>query len=614
MTQTATSPQRKPLLDEASFQQLLSAAYVLQEHNDRLRAKEVHSDFAKNLSAIVETQKLIQTLQLDLEAAAKLVAERAQKITSASGAAIGMIEKGQLVYRAGTGSASVDQGTRMAPDASLSSDCLSKGNAVNYPDALASGSTHTQLFRERGVKAFVAVPVYHAGQVAGVLELRFARPNAFRESDLRTAELMAGLLSEAMVTAARMKWKDALASERQSMLEALERIKPQLERLGTETSTGELEAGSLRAPSGAPAWQKSEPPVDTGDACSVCGSAFFSKSESFCGICGTARVLASPPADVPGASNKLETPWLTPYGAETPSNGNSAASTEGRTGTNESGWPASLQELIELSAIQQDPAAGLEKFLEKYEAAKTEPQRAQAPPATVSPEPQPAPPVRNDFIPGSGPVTVPTSDPRLVSDHFVPPVPVAPKPVVPKSEAMVVPDSDALRIIPAEQPAKLQPYPWGSAKKAQQWLETVKVQQGPKAQWLAHQWQTRRANIYLGFAVLILIMVISGWGIRSNPTTAAGNGSPVQSAQNHAPAQPNLTLFEKLLVSLGLAEAPPAPVYMGNPDTEVWVDVHTALYHCPGSDLYGKTPDGRMATQRDAQQDQFEPANRKVCP
>jgi putative methionine-R-sulfoxide reductase with GAF domain len=603
VTQTATSPQRKPPLDEASFQQLLSAAYVLQEHNDRLRAKEVHSDFAKNLSAIVETQKLIQTLQLDLEAAAKLVAERVQKITSASGAAIGMIEKGQLVYRAGTGSASMDQGTRVAPDASLSSDCLSKGNAVNYPDALASASTQTQLFRERDVKAFVAVPVYHAGQVAGVLELRFARTNAFRESDLRTAELMAGLLSEAMVTAARMKWKDALASERQSMLEALERIKPQLERLGTETSTGELEAESLRAPAGAPAWQKSEPPMDTGDACSVCGSAFFSKSESFCGICGTARVIASPPADVPGASNKLETPWLTPYGAEIPSNGNSTAATEGRTGTNETGWPASLQELIELSAIQQDPAAGLEKFLEKYEAAKTEPERAQAPPAAVSP----APPV-------IGPATVPTSDPRLVSDHFVPPVPIAPKPVVPKSEAIVVPDSDALRIIPAEQPAKLQPYHWGSARKAQQWLETVKVQQGPKAQWLAHQWQTRRANIYLGFAVLILIMVISGWGIRSNSTTAAGNGSPVQSAQNHAPAQPNLTLFEKLLVGLGLAEAPPAPVYMGNPDTEVWVDVHTALYHCPGSDLYGKTPDGRMATQRDAQQDQFEPANRKVCP
>ncbi len=59
-------------------------------------AKEVHADFAQNLSAIVETQKLIQTLQLDLGAAAKLVAERVQKITSASGAAIGILDKGEL--------------------------------------------------------------------------------------------------------------------------------------------------------------------------------------------------------------------------------------------------------------------------------------------------------------------------------------------------------------------------------------------------------------------------------------------------------------------------------------------------------------------------------------
>jgi hypothetical protein len=41
--------------------------------------------------------------------------------------------------------------------------------------------------------------------------------------------------------------------------------------------------------------------------------------------------------------------------------------------------------------------------------------------------------------------------------------------------------------------------------------------------------------------------------------------------------------------------------------------VHTALYYCPGSDLYGKTTGGKMASQRDAQQDQFQPALRKSC-
>jgi hypothetical protein len=72
-------------------------------------------------------------------------------------------------------------------------------------------------------------------------------------------------------------------------------------------------------------------------------------------------------------------------------------------------------------------------------------------------------------------------------------------------------------------------------------------------------------------------------------------------------------MFDKLLISLGVAD-PPDPVEdKGNPDTQVWVDLHSALYYCPGADLYGKTPQGKYSSQRDAQLGQFEPAYRKPC-
>ena len=160
----------------------------------------------------------------------------------------------------------------------------------------------------------------------------------------------------------------------------------------------------------------------------------------------------------------------------------------------------------------------------------------------------------------------------------------------------------------------MEPDPWGSAKKTQQWLETVKTNRSPRAEWLSQQWQRRRANIYLVTAAMILLVVIFGWGIRPAGTAAAGNSSPAQNSQPQTPPPPQLTLFEKLMVNLGLAEPPPAPVDLGNPEAQVWVDVHTALYYCSGSELFGKTADGKFATQRDAQQDQFEPANRKACP
>jgi GAF domain-containing protein len=603
VTQTATSPQRKPLLDEASFQQLLSAAYVLQEHNDRWRSKEFHEDFAKNLSAIVETQKLIQTLQLDLAAAAELVAERVQKITNASGTAIGIIEKGHLFYRAGTGSGVIDVGTRVAPDSVLSADCLSKGSALNYPDVTANSPGHAELFRDRDVKAFIAVPVHHAGQVAGVLELRFARANSFREADLRTAELMAGLLSEAMVTAARMKWKEALASERQSMLEALERIKPQIERLGTESpSLGHLEPPAAPPKSGPLAARST-------DICSACGSRFFGETESFCGICGTARPAASPHRDVvtkdsptqdsatQDSQGKVDSPWLVPYGQESPANGNSyeTALRNESAGPKPSVVPPSLQELIALSTAQKSAIVDSKPDSHPDETPKTESRLAPTPLAQTA--------VGSHLQTGM----VSTSEANAASAQFEPPI---------ASPAAATPGGELLRIVPVDLSApagKIQPYPWGSAKKAQQWLETVKTHQGPRAQWLAEQWQRRRANIYVGLAALILLIVITGWGIRPATTAVAGNASPAPNSQHQAPPQPNLTLFEKLLINLGLAEAPPAPANLGNPEAQVWVDVHTALYHCPGSDLYGKTADGRFTTQKDAQQDQFEPANRKVC-
>lgn len=610
MTQTATSPQRKPLLDEASFQQLLSAAYVLQEHNDRLRAKGFQADFAENLSAIVETQKLIQTLQLDLPAAAELVAERVQKITNASGTAIGILEKGELFYRACTGSAAPDSGTHVAPESALSADCLSRGSALNYPDVTPSLHVHAERFRERDVKAFIAVPVYHAGQVSGVLELRFARINSFREADLRTAELMAGLLSEAMVTAARMKWKEALASERQSMLEALERIKPQIERLGSESLL--IENVLAAAPPAFPVERspaersdersaerstvKPEPPVTRiAETCSACGSDFFDDSESFCGICGTARPAPGPALDeLSAVPIKTDSPWLTPYGQENPSNGNSG------------GIPLRSE-----NAAAKAVAASLHTM-------------ATPEPSSTQPNPFSPSVVEAPVVPGAPPVAAPVPDIDAPSTVVNLPVPFPPP-----AEA---PGPDSLRIVPADphpldqqgldqltlnqqlpgQQIQPYPYPWGSAKKAQSWLETVKG--GRRAEWLAHQWQRRRANIYLVAAVIIFLVVISGWGIRPSGTAAAGNTASTPNGQHQGPPPLQLTLFEKMLVGLGLAEPPPAPVYMGNPETQVWVDVHTALYYCPGSDLYGKTADGKFAVQRDAQQDQFEPANRKACP
>ncbi len=104
-----------------------------------------------------------------------------------------------------------------------------------------------------------------------------------------------------------------------------------------------------------------------------------------------------------------------------------------------------------------------------------------------------------------------------------------------------------------------------------------------------------RANLYLGLAVLVASFALL-WPAAS------------------APRRPTLGLWERALIKLGIAEAPaPTVHFQGDPSVQVWIDPHSALYYCPGEEQYGKAADGRFSTQREAQMDRFDPAERSAC-
>jgi len=153
---------------------------------------------------------------------------------------------------------------------------------------------------------------------------------------------------------------------------------------------------------------------------------------------------------------------------------------------------------------------------------------------------------------------------------------------------------------------------WTSAAKAREFLEGVSGSNGHGA-WFRFL-SARRGDLYLAIALLFVAMVIY-WGVSSSSSANAPETQLSKTARRKPAPDAGLSTFDKMLIGLGLAEAPEAPNYTskGNPDTQVWVDLHTALYYCPGAELYGKTPKGKFTSQRDAQLDQFEPALRKTC-
>jgi putative methionine-R-sulfoxide reductase with GAF domain len=152
---------------------------------------------------------------------------------------------------------------------------------------------------------------------------------------------------------------------------------------------------------------------------------------------------------------------------------------------------------------------------------------------------------------------------------------------------------------------------WTSALSTKEFFEQIAAGNRQKA--LIRFWNTRRGDIYLAIAILLVVSVI-GWGIRSNRVVKAKSApTPAAAAARKQPPAPQVSLFDRMLISVGLAEPPEAPEYKGNPGTQVWEDVRTGLYYCPGSDMYGKTQRGKYTSQRDAQLDRFEPAYRRAC-
>ena len=513
MKQQPILAQHRPVLDEASFQQLLAAAYVLQQQAaGSVIPHEVQNDFSQTFTYIADTQHQIQTRQLDFPAAALLIAEQVEKITKASGIAVGIIEQDQLIYRATTGTAAGEMGSRVPMASSLSAYCLQSGQILQCPDVKKDPRLRNELCQLRGVQSLIAVPVFYEGKIAGVLELRFANIDSFREHDVRSSQLMAGLVSDALARAAELEWKQSLATERATMLEALERIKPQLERLADPSPTTFTES----VPPG-----KTETKQISDELCRGCGRQ-FGEEEYFCGTCGTARQEISSRGDI------------------------------------QSKWAS-------LWHMQQAQKQKTENLVADQIAA-------------------------SDLTTGTIPATQNNSEDASNKEL--------------ERASGVVPN------YPTGAPD--QKSPWTSAARARHWLDGLNAQQRPRRAWIAANWRTYRANIYVGVAALLFLFVILDWGFGSAPTGTSAAGASTPGAR-HRPKKPELTVSEKLLVGLGLAEPPPSTTYVGNPQTQVWVDLHTALYYCPGADLYGKTKDGKLTTQLDAQQDQFEPASRKAC-
>jgi hypothetical protein len=147
-------------------------------------------------------RSLVEMAQRDLDAALQLLADRAQYITGASGAAIALRRDGRddMLCRASSGTNAPELGTLLSTEFGLSGESVRTRQLLRCDDAERDARVNREVCRQMGIASVLVMPVVNDDQVLGVFELFSGKANAFGERDLSAVQR----LSEMVETAVRL--------------------------------------------------------------------------------------------------------------------------------------------------------------------------------------------------------------------------------------------------------------------------------------------------------------------------------------------------------------------------------------------------------------------------
>lgn len=204
---------RKLALDQESFQQLLAAAYTLQENKDVLQAGSSQQSSGSVLSEIAALRSQILG-HLDAtephrsnhnrakpKAAAEagaLVADSLRRLTKADGVSVCLIVNGYLRPAACSGTVAKVSGGAVASNSLVATERLRNGRAFQSANACSDIRLGPTLCGELQIGSLLAFPIERQNEIAGLIEIRWIRADAFSDGDERICQAMAELMSEVL--------------------------------------------------------------------------------------------------------------------------------------------------------------------------------------------------------------------------------------------------------------------------------------------------------------------------------------------------------------------------------------------------------------------------------
>jgi hypothetical protein len=298
------SGDRKLTLDEPSFQKLLGAAYALQENKDLLRAGSSEQDSASVFTQIAALRSQIlghlysaelKVVATDTQSkprppaeAAALVADALRRLTKADGASVCLIVDGYLRPAACSGRAAKVSGGSVASNSLVATERLRNCRAFQSANACSDIRLGPSLCVDLQIGSLLAFPIERKNEIAGLIEVRWTKADAFTDGDERICQLMADLMDEVLEA------EDSRVNA--SVTHPVPVTGPG--RAVAEVATP-VEPSKPRTQEEFPAPAPAAPVASSDQICRVCGKPLTSEN-SVCGSCGM----------VPAASdNSLQGKW-----------------------------------------------------------------------------------------------------------------------------------------------------------------------------------------------------------------------------------------------------------------------------------------------------------------
>jgi putative methionine-R-sulfoxide reductase with GAF domain len=279
--------------------------------------EEFLSPLPSHVSADAGSKSLMEMARRDLEAALQLLAERAQYITGASGAAIALREGSAMICRASAGPSAPELGAEVQIKSGLTGESVRTRKVLRCDDAETDSRVNRESCRALGIKSVMVVPLLREQEVTGVFELLADRANAFEERDVTALERLAEMVQTGLEHADAAKRalqeiaaKNAQAAAQQPALEK-ESKKPETAPAPApaEIDSAQIKNDASVVVASAPAPKPSDattpkldapapvrpPELDKIRKCEACGFP-VSEGRTLCLDCEDARLSGESPA------------------------------------------------------------------------------------------------------------------------------------------------------------------------------------------------------------------------------------------------------------------------------------------------------------------------------